>query len=75
MEKAWFYEGFFFEVVLVMLKDKKKYIAKDTMSVKISFMHYMKWIRVILPVVFKEFELVCIFLLKPPRRQMKLRTR
>ena len=23
MEKAWFYEGFFFEVVKVMLKDKK----------------------------------------------------
>ena len=23
MEKAWFYEGFFFEVVMVMLKDKK----------------------------------------------------
>ena len=38
------------------------------MSVKISFMHYMKWIRAILPVVFKEFELVCIFLLQPPQK-------
>ena len=33
------------------------------MSVKISFMHYMKWTRLMLPVVFKKFELVCIFLL------------
>ena len=47
MEKAWYYEGFFFEVVKVML------------SIKISFMHYMKWMRVMLPVVFEEFELVC----------------
>ena len=31
------------------------------MSVKISFMHYMKWIRVMLPVVFEEFKLVCTF--------------
>ena len=52
MEKAWFYERFFFKMVIVMLKDKKKNIIKDTMSVKISFMDYMKWIRVILPVVF-----------------------
>ena len=43
--KTWFYEGLFFAMVMVMLK--------DTMSVKISFMHYMKWIRVILPVVFR----------------------
>ena len=28
------------EVVLVMVKDKK-YSIKDTMSIKISFMHYM----------------------------------
>ena len=28
------------EVVLVMVKDKK-YNIKDTMSIKISFMHYM----------------------------------
>ena len=32
------------------------------MSIKISFLHYMKWTRVILPAVFKEFEVVCIFL-------------
>ena len=32
------------------------------MSIKISFLYYMKWIRVILPVVFEEFEVVCIFL-------------
>ena len=54
MEKAWFYERFFFKMVIVMLKDKKKKknIIKDTMSVKINFTDYMKWIRVILPVAF-----------------------
>ena len=31
---------------------------KDTMSMKISFMHYMKWIRVMLPVAFEEFKVV-----------------
>ena len=30
---------------------------------KNSFMHYMKQTRLILPVAFKEFELVCTFLL------------
>ena len=62
MEKVRFYEGFFFEAVLVMLKDKEKYIIKDTLSMKISFMHYLKWIRVILQEVFEEFELVCTLL-------------
>ena len=42
MKKARFYEGFFFEVVMVMLKDKRKYVIKDTMSINISFIHYMK---------------------------------
>ena len=63
MEKVRLHEGFFFEVVMVMLKDKQKYTIKDTMSIKISFMHYMKWIRVMLPVAFEEFELVFSFLL------------
>ena len=48
---------------MVTLNDFKKYIIKDTMSIKNSFMHYMKWIRVMLPVVFDEFEVTCIFLL------------
>ena len=39
MEKVQFYEGFFFKVVMVMLKDKQKCIIKDTISIKISFMH------------------------------------
>ena len=43
MEKAWFYERLFFEVVIVMEKDKKRYNVKDTMSIKISFTHCMKW--------------------------------
>ena len=40
MEKAWFYEILFFQVVIVILKDKKRCTIKDTMSIKISFMHY-----------------------------------
>ena len=40
MEKARFYERLFLEVVIVMVKE---YSIKDTMSVKISFMNYMKW--------------------------------
>ena len=32
------------------------------MSIKINFMYYMKWIKVILTVVFEEFKVVCIFL-------------
>ena len=31
------------------------------MLIKISFMHYVKWTRVVLPVVFREFEVVYIF--------------
>ena len=42
MEQTWFYERLF---VVVMVKDKnamaKKYSMKDTMSVKISFLHYI----------------------------------
>ena len=33
------------------------------MSTQISPMNYIKWTGVVLPVVFEEFELVCIFLL------------
>ena len=52
----------FFEVLIIMVKHKKDSI-KDTMSIKISFTYYMKWARVMLPVVFKDFEVVYIFLL------------
>ena len=31
------------------------------MPIKISFMHYMKWAVVMLPIVFEEFEVVYIF--------------
>ena len=44
-------------------KRQKKYSIKDTMSIKISFMYYMKWTRVMLLVLFGEFEVVHIFLL------------
>ena len=59
MEKTIYYERLLFEMVIVIVKDKK-YSINDTISIKISFMHYMKWRRVMLPVVFEEFELVCI---------------
>ena len=39
----------------------KKYSVKGAMSTKISFMHYMEWEKVMLPVVFEEFELIYIF--------------
>ena len=41
MEKAWFYKRFFLEAVMAMVK-KEENTIKDTMSIKISFMHYMK---------------------------------
>ena len=63
MEKVWFYERLFFEVVIFMTKDKKKNNMKDAMSIKITFMHCMKGIRVMLTVVYEKFKLVCIFLL------------
>ena len=34
---------------------------RHTISVKISFMHYMKWRRVMFPVVFEEFRMVYMF--------------
>ena len=45
-------------------KRKKRCTKKDTMSVKISFMHYrnyITWTRVKLPVVCEEFYMVYIF--------------
>ena len=54
------YERLFFEVVIVMVKHKKNSI-EDTISIKIYFMHYMSWTRVMLPVVFEEFEMVYMF--------------
>ena len=42
-----------------MVKDST---INDTMSIKISFMVYMKWTIVMLLVVFEEFEVVYIFL-------------
>ena len=58
MEKAWIYEVLFFQVVIVMVKNKNRCTMKDTMSMKICFMHYRNYIkltRVKLPVVFEEF--------------------
>ena len=50
IEKAWLYERLMFESVIVMVKDKMKDM-EDTTSIKISFMDYMKWRRLILPAV------------------------
>ena len=38
-----------------------KRLKKDSTKEKISSMHYMKWTRVMSPVVFEEFKLVCNF--------------
>ena len=51
MEKVWFHEKLLFEVVMVMIRDKICSM-KDIMPIKISFMHYMKWTRIMLPLVF-----------------------
>ena len=64
MEKAWFCEILFFQVVIVMVKDKKRCTIKDTMSIKVSFIHYrncITWTRIKLLVVFEEFDMVYDF--------------
>ena len=61
MDKAWFYQRLFFEEEIVMVKIIKKYIINDTILIKISFMDYMKWTIVLLPVDFEEFKVVYIF--------------
>ena len=53
---------FFFELVIVMVKNEK-YSIKDTMSIKISLMHYMQLKKIMLPVVSEEFEMIYMFLL------------
>ena len=63
-EKAWICEILFYQVAIVMVKDKNRCTIKDTMSIKISFMqyrNYITWTRVTLPVVFEEFDMVYIF--------------
>ena len=59
MEKEWFYERLFLEVVIIIV-NIKKYSIKEAMPIKIIFIHYSKWTRVMLPEVFEEFELLCI---------------
>ena len=62
MEKAWFYERLFLELLTVIVKDKKMQHKRYTISIKINH-DYTKWTRVMLPVVFQEFQMVHIFLL------------
>ena len=60
MEKSWFYERLFFEMVIVIVKGKKNTI-KNTMSIKISFLVYLQWTILMLPAVFEESGAVDIF--------------
>ena len=63
MKKAWFYEILFFQVIIVMVKDKKRCTIKYTMTIKVSFIHYrtcITWTRVKLPVVFEKFDMVYV---------------
>ena len=53
MEKARLYEKLLFKVIIVMVK-VIKYSIKDTVSIKISFMHYMKRTRVVMATVVLE---------------------
>ena len=65
MKKAWFYEIFFFQVVIVMVKDKERCTIKYTMSIKISAMHLQELHYVNKSKVTSSFQgicLVCIFL-------------
>ena len=39
-------------------KRKKTFNVEDAISIKVSFMRYMKWARVIIPIVFVEIEMV-----------------
>ena len=53
-----------FQVVIVMVKDKKICTMKDTMSINVSFIHCRNYItrtRKKLPVVFEEFDMVYVF--------------
>ena len=64
MEKAWFYEILFFQAIIVIVKDKERCTLKDTMAIKINFMHYrnyITWTRITLPVVFEEFDMFYVF--------------
>ena len=69
MEKAWFNEILFFQSDNRHDKRLKRCSIKDTMSIKISFMHYrnyITWTRVKSPVVFEEFDMVYVFWLLFP---------
>ena len=64
VEKAWLDEILFFEVVILMVKNKKICAIKDTMPIKINLMHYrnvITWTRAKLPVAFEGFDTIYIF--------------
>ena len=50
-----------FSEIIVMVNDKKRCSIKDTMSIKINFMHYrnyITWTRIKSAVAFEEFDMV-----------------
>ena len=61
MEKAWIYQRLFFKVIIAMVKDKQKIQYKRYIANQNNFYVYIKWLRVMLQVDFKNFELVFIF--------------
>ena len=44
MEEVWYYELLFFQVVIVMVKDKKRCIVKDAVLIKTRFTHCKNYI-------------------------------
>ena len=62
MEKAWFYEKLFSEVVMVMVKDKKIHKRYNFNQNKFyALLSYMMWTRVMLPIVFRELKVVQLY--------------
>ena len=56
-----FYEILFFQGVIVMVKNKKGCAVRDTVTIKINFMHYrnyITWTRAKLSEVFEEFDMI-----------------
>ena len=62
VEKTWFYGKKFFEVVIVMVKDKQMQYKRYNVN-KISFMRYMIWTRVMLQKLLRNLKWFIYFFL------------
>ena len=51
----------YIRMVTSIAKDKKIQYERHTISIKTSFINYMKWRKVMPPVVFEEFPMAYIF--------------